>query len=131
MTYRTEMIDQSVADELLALEEQLLKPEVRSSPGSVAPMLSDKFAEFGSSGHVWDKEEVIRELQQNPAMRASLTHFKAMGLALDIVLATYRITILAPPNEPQIQSLRSSIWQRIDGRWQLVFHQATPIPSVV
>jgi hypothetical protein len=121
---------QSAADELRALEQHLLKPEIRRSRDAVAPMLADNFAEFGSSGHVYDKEGVIRALQDNPSMSATISDFKATNLAADTVLATYRITRRSLRQEPQSQSLRGSIWQRIDGRWQLVFHQATPIPSV-
>ncbi|HEV2976079.1 MAG TPA: DUF4440 domain-containing protein [Casimicrobiaceae bacterium] len=119
----------SVADELLSLEQRLLKPEVRRSRDAVAPMLADNFAEFGSSGRVYDKEGVIRALKENPSMPATISDFKATNLAPDTVLATYRITRQALPQEPQSQSLRSSVWQRIDGRWQLVFHQATPSPK--
>jgi hypothetical protein len=118
---------QFVADELLALEQRLLMPDVRRSRDAVAPMLADNFAEFGSSGHVYDKEGVMRALQDNPSMSAAISDFKVTNLAPDTVLATYRVTRQALPQAPQSQSLRSSIWQRIDGRWQLVFHQATPI----
>ena len=63
-------------------------------------------------------------------MPATISDFKALSLARETVLVTYRITRQALPHEPQNQSLRSSIWQRIDRRWQLVFHQATPSPNV-
>lgn len=124
------MTFQSVADELLALEQRLLEPAVRASRDALASLLADNFAEFGSSGCVYDKEGVIRALQENPSMPAYLSDFKTTNLAPDTVLATYRITRQASPHEPQSQSLRSSIWQRFDGRWQLVFHQATPLPRV-
>jgi hypothetical protein len=115
-----------VTNELLALEQHLLKAEVRGCRDAVAPLLANHFAEFGSSGKVYDKEEVIRLLQENPSVPAAISDFKALSLASDTALVTYRITRQALPHEPQNQSLRSSIWQRIDGRWQLVFHQATP-----
>jgi hypothetical protein len=118
---------QSVADELLALEQSLLKPEVRGSRDAVAYLLADNFAEFGSSGSIYDKEGAIRELQKDPAFAGLLSDFKATTLAPDVVLVTYRITRPALPQESQSQSLRSSIWQGIDGRRQLVFHQSTPI----
>jgi hypothetical protein len=117
----------SVADELLSLEQSLLKPEIRGSPQAVAALLADNFAEFGSSGGVYDKEGVMRGLQEDPSMPGVPSDFNATSLASDVVLVTYRITRPALPQEPQSQSLRSSIWQRIDGRWQLVFHQSTPI----
>jgi hypothetical protein len=119
------------ANELLGLEQHLLKPEVRGSRDALALVLANHFAEFGSSGKVYDKEGVIRLLQENPSMPpATISDFKALTLAPDTALVTYRIARQALLHEPQSQSLRSSIWQRIDGRWQLVFHQATPSPNV-
>jgi hypothetical protein len=49
---------------LRRLEEELLKPEVRRSPGQVGVLLSDDFVEFGSSGGVFNKQQVIEALEQ-------------------------------------------------------------------
>jgi hypothetical protein len=124
------MTSRSVAGDLLGLEQRLLEPAVRASRDAVAFLLADNFAEFGGSGRVYDKEGVIRALQETPSTPATISEFKALSLTPDTVLVTYRITRQALPHELQSESLRSSIWQSIDGRWQLVFHQATPSPSV-
>jgi hypothetical protein len=49
------------------LEERLLKPEVRSSPEAVAYLLADEFIEIGSSGTVYDKQQIIEALRGEPA----------------------------------------------------------------
>jgi hypothetical protein len=103
------MTHQSVTEELLALEQRLLKPEVRGSAEAVAALLADNFAEFGSSGSVYDKEGVIRGLQEDPSFAGLLSHFKATNRAPDVALVTYRIIRPALPQEAQSQSLRSSI----------------------
>lgn len=110
---------------LRQLEEELLKPEVRSSPERVGRLLA---VEFGSSGHACDKAQTVAALQQetpDPAVRIVLTEFAARCLAPEVVLVTYRTTRRGSPDAPPSR-LRSSIWKRIDGRWKMVFHQGTP-----
>jgi hypothetical protein len=124
------MNSQLVADELLALELRLLEPGVRASRDEIASMLADHFVEFGSSGRIYDKQGVILALEQDPSMSAHITDFKTIDLAPDTVLGTYRLVREASGQKPQVQSLRASVWQRINGRWQLVFHQATPLTDV-
>src|SRR6476660_2819586 len=113
----------SLAEDVLlrSLEEQLLKPEVRGSPDEVGYLLADEFIEFGSSGRVYDKREIIAALQQetpDPITRISLVDFVARRLAPEVILVTYR-TIR--PDRPESR-LRSSIWKLVEGRWQMVFH---------
>jgi hypothetical protein len=111
------------------LEEELLKPEVRSSPERVGRLLADDFIEFGSSGHAYDKAQIIVALQQETpdlAVHIVLTDFAARRLAPEVVLVTYRTHRQGRPDAPQRSRLRSSIWKLIDGRWQMVFHQGTP-----
>jgi len=115
---------------LRRLEEELLNPEVRRSPDQVGDLLSDDFVEFGSSGGVFNKQQVIEALEQegpsDPAIRLSLVDFTARRLASDVVLVTYRIIQKGGPGTRQESRLRSSIWKSIEGRWQMVFHQGTP-----
>jgi hypothetical protein len=52
-----------------------------------------------------------------------LSDFDIYPLSGDVVLTTYKIF-----NEEKMQySLRSSIWKCKDTKWQMVFHQGTPI----
>ena len=115
---------------LRRLEEGLLKPEVRHSPGQVGDLLSDDFIEFGSSGGVFSKQQVIEALEQegppDPTIRLSLVDFIARKLASDVILVTYRTIQDGSSGTRQASRLRSSIWKFIEGRWQMVFHQGTP-----
>jgi hypothetical protein len=114
---------------LLHLEEELLKPEVRRSANQVGHLLADEFIEFGSSGRVFDKRQIIEALQHEtpyPTIRISLVDFTARRLAADVVLVTYRAIQQSGPEVPERSRLRSSIWKLIEGRWQMVFHQGTP-----
>ena len=118
-------------DLLRQLEEQLLRPEVRSSAEQVGRLLADDFVEFGSSGYAYDKQEIIAALQQekpDPAARISLAEFAARRLAPGVFLVTYRTIREGGADETGRSRLRSSIWKLMDGRWQMVFHQGTPSP---
>ena len=49
-------------DLIRALEEELFKQSVRGSPEAVSDLLADSFVEFGRSGRMYEKEEVVRRL---------------------------------------------------------------------
>src|SRR6476660_8155421 len=109
---------------LRRLEEELLNPEVRHSPERVGDLLSDDFVEFGSSGGVFNKQQVIEALEQegppDPSIRLSLVDFIARGLASDVILVTtYRTIQEGGPGTRRESRLRSSIWKLIEGRWQM------------
>jgi hypothetical protein len=107
------------------LEEELLTPEVRRSAERLSLLLADEFVEFGSSGRVFDKRQVIEALEQEPydaTNHISLVDFTVRRLASHVMLVTYRAT-----NQDRLVSrLRSSIWKLIEGRWQMIFHHGTP-----
>lgn len=117
--------DLSIEQQLRELEERLLQSEVRRSSDYVGTMLADEFIELGRSGRVFDKQQIIDNLQAEPQIRRSLVDFKTMPLAPGLVLATYRAVRHGGTGEPPIYSLRSSIWKLIDDRWRMVFHQGT------
>jgi hypothetical protein len=123
-------VSPAVATLLRSLEEALLKPEVRHSPDRVGNLLSDDFIEFGSSGRVFNKQQVIEALErEGPAdstIRLSLVDFIARGLASNVILVTYLTIQEGGPGTRQDSRLRSTIWKLIEGRWQMVFHQGTP-----
>jgi hypothetical protein len=110
---------------LRQLEERLLQPEVRKSAQEVADLLADEFIEFGSSGRVFDKQQVIQGLQHEPMIQRSLGEFQTSILARGVILVTYRAIRQSACDGETTHSLRSSIWKLIDGRWQMVFHQGT------
>jgi len=115
-------------DLIRALEEELFKQSVRGSPEAVSNLLADSFVEFGRSGRVYEKEEVVRRLAAEsiePPETHTARDFVPRPLADDIVLLTYRSFRLAEGKEDR-HTLRSSLWKFISGRWQMVFHQGTP-----
>ncbi|HSN18760.1 MAG TPA: DUF4440 domain-containing protein [Gammaproteobacteria bacterium] len=108
------------------LEEQLLDPAFRRSATAVAALLADEFQEVGSSGRRYDKSQILAALAQEDGFTADVTRFAIQALAPDHVLATYCVSIGRAGSAPQ-HSLRSSLWRKQDGNWQLLFHQGTPV----
>ena len=103
-------------NEIRELEEQLVTPEVRASADALDRLVSDRFVEFGSSGRVYTKRDVIAQMLAEPNVTISVADFQVLALSPDVALATYRTG----------RSLRSSIWRREGDCWRIVFHQGTP-----
>ncbi|WP_410983165.1 DUF4440 domain-containing protein [Bacillus cereus] len=111
-------------EQLLELEEKLLKPEIRASRNELKKILANDFFEIGSSGRVLYKNGDISE-EGIGVVKMTLSDFEIHPLSDEIVLTTYRIF-----NEVNKQhTLRSSIWKSINGSWQMVFHQGTKTNS--
>jgi len=116
----------SPEEHIRQMEERLLLPEVRKSIKELDEILADDFIEIGSSG-VYNKPQIIESLKDEPPTQRSLADFKAFNLAPDVILVTYRVVKYSPSDRSPVFSLRSSIWKFLDGRWQMVFHQGTPV----
>jgi hypothetical protein len=126
------VIGSDLVDLLRGLEESLIQPAVRSDAEAVSRLIADEFVEFGSSGRVYDKAETVaalaEEQTQGPAAVAVASGFRVSLLAEAVALVTYQ-TERRLPSGPVTRSRRCSIWKQIEGRWQMVFHQGTPVPS--
>jgi hypothetical protein len=117
--------EDALAAELQGLEEELLVPAVRKST-RLAELLADDFMEFGSSGRVYTKCDLVAVLQAESPVSQTTSDFKVTSLAPDVALLTYRIH---RHSQPAVRTLRASVWRRAMGRWQMVFHQATIIQT--
>ena len=115
-------MNKTVKDQLQRLEENLLKPETRSSKTELTQILAEGFFEIGSSGKILYQDEEISE-EGIGVVKMTMDHFDVHPLSDEIVLTTYRIF----NEETQQHSLRSSIWKWADERWQMVFHQGTRV----
>ena len=114
-----------LADQLRRLEEQLLSPETRRSPDAASELIADDFVEFGSSGRVWNKQQILAALQVEPAARRVISDFHLRQLADDVALVTFRVSRHCSSTAAPVETLRSSVW-KFNGRWEMVFHQGTP-----
>jgi len=108
-----------VESQLRKLETDLLRPEVRRSREALLSLLAEEFCEFGSSGRIYTRQEIIESLQTESPVRISVTDFSVARLAAGVALVTYRA------GAGDSISLRSSLWVLRDNRWQMRFHQGT------
>lgn len=113
------------------LELRLQLPSVRSSRKDLDRLLADEFVEFGASGKICDKRQAIQALTADPRAQVprhpALRAVKAIWLADDVVLLTFRSTQTQAGTSERFHANRSSIWRRNNGRWQMLFHQGTRI----
>jgi len=115
---------------LRKLEESLLVSEIRHDLQQVEPLIADDFIELGSSGRIFNKASILEELQDEPYRETPiLSDFSLRELAPDVVLVTYKTTRSAKSPEKASAAIRSSIWIKREGRWQVTFHQGTRLPD--
>ncbi|MEP9397651.1 DUF4440 domain-containing protein [Mesorhizobium sp. KR2-14] len=115
-------------DEIRSLEEALHRPEVRRSRQAVQELLAEGFVEFGSSGAVYERDEVIdllaQEQDSNDDSELNAFDYSLTFISDGAVLLTYR-TRRTERQGREWHALRSSIWKHTGARWQMVFHQGT------
>jgi hypothetical protein len=119
------------ATTLKRLEMRLQLPSVRTSRQQLDQLLADDFLEFGASGATYNKRQIIALLVNDPQSAlpryAALQNLKINWLADDVALLTFRSSKSSPRSTRAVRANRASIWKKIDGRWQMVFHQGTPL----
>jgi hypothetical protein len=115
------------------LELRLQLPSVRSSRAQLDQLLADEFMEFGSSGRIYDKRQIIQTLVADPRSQMprypALRNVKVIWLGDDVALLTFRSTQTQAGTSARLYANRSSVWKRNGGRWQMVFHQGTRVES--
>ncbi|MDO5663151.1 MAG: DUF4440 domain-containing protein, partial [Brachybacterium sp.] len=106
-------------EDVIAREQALLSDALRSDPPSAAQLLHPAFTEIGASGRAYDREEILAHLAPlSPGVRAE--DFRADEIADGVILLRY--ATIAPDGT----TLRSSLWVRERGAWQVRHHQGTP-----
>lgn len=86
-------------------------------------MIADDFVEYGSSGKIYTKKDVLTVLPNEPVRHVKMENFHARLLSPEVVLLNYDLLSRYEPSRRVRRSARSSIWQFTDGRWQIVFHR--------
>ena len=117
---------QDLATYLFHLEQQLLEPSTRRDVTALTSLLAEDFREFGSSGRIYTRQQIIDALAAESPRAIQLSDPLCQQLAEDIALLTYRSTRTIAL-KAATQALRSSLWVYRNNRWQMLFHQGTPI----
>ncbi|MGE5449863.1 MAG: DUF4440 domain-containing protein [Methanomassiliicoccales archaeon] len=121
------IIQSSIVDYFRLLEEYLLQPITNIS--ELDKIIADDFVEYGVSGAIYNKKQVIEVISATPNINVSLTNFQLKCLSPDIYLVTYQARKTV--DSKNTNSLRCSVWRRHQDVWQIVFHQGTPLPDLI
>jgi hypothetical protein len=110
---------------VIELEEKLFYRQ--DSTAALAELLDEEFSEIGSLNHIYNKHDLIKELEfrSEDALRTA-KNFKAREISNDVIQLTYICFIRESMSSPVRSSYRSSIWRLKDGQWKLFFHQGSP-----
>lgn len=117
------------SESYLALELELVRSETRRNLDRLRALLTDDFVEFGSSGRVFSREEVIAALRDESSFEMTISGFRAVVLSEAAVLVTYQAAVRRSDQPGESRSLRSSIWVEDEGRWRIRFHQGTRLAA--
>ncbi len=110
--------------ELRQLEEDLWRTETRFDRAYMERVFADDFVEFGRSGRVYDREEILTPGGEPIHAVLPLPDYRVRPLSGDIVQVTYNSQVTY--DGVVRHARRSSIWQRTATGWRLRFHQGTP-----
>ena len=112
---------------LKALEVELHTPDTRCGAAKLNALLHDDFREFGRSGAVYAKADILSRLpaQAQHAVVVS-DRFELRRLSKVAAQLTYRSAHLLADGSFDGFTLRSSVWERSILGWQMSFHQGTP-----
>ena len=115
---------------LTRLEESLWQAETRYDPILMDQLFADDFFEFGRSGRVYTREDLIlpASAKRPIDMRLPLPRLRFTVIETNSVLLTYVSEVRRESGEVE-RANRSSIWSRHNGAWKLRFHQGTPIQT--
>ncbi len=114
-------------DLLFELEQRLAQVDRRLSAEDAGSLIAEDFVEFGASGKVWSKAEIITAMSQWAPIERIVEDFRVRELSASICLVTYKVIGVTKDRQASPFSLRSSIWRYTGERWQIVFHQGTNV----
>lgn len=108
------------------LEKSLLTTEVRMSVEKLDDLIADDFIEYGSSGLIYDKKIILERLPQGNSPSYTLSNFEFIPLSENIVQTRFK-TDRINLDKTNMTSLHTSLWRKDNDKWQMFFHQGTPI----
>ena len=109
---------------LRTLEESLWQAETRFDRKYMDRILAPDFFEFGRSGSIYSREEILSASSQEIRATFPLRDFTCHPIHSDVVLVTYVSEVQYKKKE---MGNRSSLWVKTPSGWQLKFHQGTPV----
>ena len=119
-------MDKKISDIILKNEESLLTTPTRYSYDHLNKLLDDDFIEFGSSGNIYRKQDILARLPQENNFTFTMENILIKQIDEYIFLLTYKVKKMQGDGQV-LASLRSSLWKKFNMEFKLLFHQGTPI----
>lgn len=107
------------------LELELLKPKTRKSVKRLSELLAEDFLEIGMTGKRFTKKDILEILPKSEDNKYEATDFETKEIAPNTILLTYKASVNNTKTNEITLTLRSSIWQKQNNNWQMIFHQGT------
>ena len=112
---------------IIELEKSLLTFDVRHSETELRKRIAPNFKEIGASGAYFGLENVLERLPTEQTWSAIVQDFEFTQHSEDICQLVFRAFIKGDDTDEGTYSLRSSLWQMINGEWKVIFHQGTKV----
>jgi hypothetical protein len=114
-----------ILDELVSREPIFHRPELGTTRPDLENMMAADYWEVGAPGRRYSRDYVLDVLEKrygtDDADIWEAMDFHCRQLARDVYLLTY--TLL----QEERKTRRSTIWQRTETGWKIVFHQGTVV----
>lgn len=124
MEFETEPALLGILEQLKSREPIFHRPEFGTTPADFDRMMHPEFWEIGASGRRYSRDFVLSELErrhQNPHEDIwETSDFHCRQLAKDVYLLAYTLI----QNKIR-KTRRTTLWQRTEVGWQILFHQGT------
>ena len=112
---------------LKAFEIELHTCMSRSDVTRLDVLLHNSFREFGRSGAVYSKAEILSQPPSREKQAVVIAErFEVRLVGEYVALLSYRSALLFGSGFLDRFALRSSIWERSSLGWKINFHQGTP-----
>lgn len=108
-----------IKQELVTLELKLQQEDVRSDKKQLAQLVHDNYLEFGRSGKVWKKADLLVSDQKIPQLHIQSSEFSVQKVGE----RSYLVSYLTTEKETGKQTNRRSPWVKEENAWQLLFHE--------
>jgi len=106
---------------ILEYEKELFTKSFCENDQVVSERLDEDFLEFGQSGEIYHRHEILEYLRNAGDRSIEIMDFHVEKLCKSCCIAKYRWE-----NDGKVAN-RTSIWIRIDNQWKLKFHQGSPV----
>ena len=112
----------SLKHQILEYEMDFFNKKLCGDIENLNNRIHHEFKEFGKSGQVFDKDSIIKHLNNlDIDKNIEIISFEINKVMEDIIIAHY----ISYEKDIEIKALRNSIWKKESSNWKLYFHQGT------